>query len=108
MAEDTIVHASSTPPLPALGQQSVISPLPSTAFMFGSAAPSGANNTFQFGSQPSPVTAQNLFPFQSSSSLDFNAAGSFSLGTGGDDKSNWRIIKLKSVRVPWAKRTIFV
>lgn len=94
MAEDTV--QASTPAVSVLGQQA-ISPSPSPAFMFNSTASSGAN-PFQFGSQQNPATPQSPSPFQASSSLDFNAGGSFSLGTGGGDKANRRMVKVKHPR----------
>ncbi|CAN0900580.1 Nuclear pore complex protein NUP1 [Linum grandiflorum] len=65
---------------------------------FGSTTPSAGNpGNFQFGGQPSMVGgAQNGSGFQASGSLEFNAGGgSFSLGTGGGDKSNRRIVKVR-------------
>ncbi|CAN0900579.1 Nuclear pore complex protein NUP1 [Linum grandiflorum] len=61
---------------------------------FGSTTPSAGNpGNFQFGGQPS---AQNGSGFQASGSVEFNAGGgSFSLGTGGGDKSNRRIVKVR-------------
>ncbi|KAL7584754.1 hypothetical protein Lser_V15G43712 [Lactuca serriola] len=61
--------------------------------MFGSAtpAPPQAAAPFQFGGQPNQVLPQN--PFQSSS-VEFNASGgSFSLGSGGGDKSGRRMVR---------------
>ncbi|KAJ0044431.1 hypothetical protein Pint_05762 [Pistacia integerrima] len=89
MAEDTV--QASTPAVPVFGQQPMT---PSTGFVFGSTTPSGAN-PFQFGSQQSLATPQNPSPFQASGSLDFNAGGSFSLGSGSVDKSQRKIVKLK-------------
>ncbi|KAJ0103323.1 hypothetical protein Patl1_05829 [Pistacia atlantica] len=89
MAEDTV--QASTPAVPVFGQQPMT---PSTGFVFGSTTPSGAN-PFQFGSQQSLATPQNPSPFQASGSLDFNAGGSFSLGSGNVDKSQRKIVKLK-------------
>ncbi|KAK4836028.1 hypothetical protein QYF36_017588 [Acer negundo] len=92
MAEDTI--QASTPSIPAFGQQ----PITPAASGFGfnmAAQPS----PFQFSSQQNMANPQNTPLFQSSNSLEFNAAaagGSFSLGSGGGDKSNRRIVKIKS------------
>ncbi|XP_059628520.1 nuclear pore complex protein NUP1-like [Cornus florida] len=85
MAEDTV--QASTPALPIFGQPSIP---PSSGFMFGSSAPS-ATTPFQFGGQQNQAT-QNASPFQASGSLDLSAGGSFSLGTGGADKSR-RIVR---------------
>ncbi|CAN1298128.1 Nuclear pore complex protein NUP1 [Linum perenne] len=60
---------------------------------FGSTAAS-PGNPFQFGGQPNmAATPQNASPFQASGSVEFNAGGSFSLGTG--DKSNRRFVKVR-------------
>ncbi|KAF5742490.1 hypothetical protein HS088_TW09G00539 [Tripterygium wilfordii] len=87
MAEDTVQATATT--VPIIGQQTVT---PSSPFMFGSAAPAGAS-PFQFGAQQNLATPQNTSPFQASGSLEFNAGGSFSLGTGGD-KSTRRTVKV--------------
>ncbi|KAI3470665.1 hypothetical protein Pfo_027328 [Paulownia fortunei] len=89
MAEDPV--QSTAPSVPVFGQTSV-SPSP-PGFMFGSTAPSQAN-PFQFGGQPNQVAPQNPSPFQASSSLEFNAGGSFSLGSGGGDKSGRKFVKI--------------
>ncbi|KAL5735224.1 hypothetical protein ACOSP7_033085 [Xanthoceras sorbifolium] len=89
MAEDTI--QSSTPTVPVFGQ----SMAPATGYGFGSAAPS---NPFQFSSQQNLAGPQNSSLFQASHSSEFNAAaagGSFSLGTGGGDKSQRKIVRVK-------------
>ncbi|KAE9589797.1 hypothetical protein Lalb_Chr21g0312741 [Lupinus albus] len=82
-----------TPPAtPVFGQQAT--PVQSN-FVFGASTPSGAN-PFQFGSQQN-TTPPNPSPFQASGSVEFSAGGgSFSLGTGGGDKSGRRIVKVKS------------
>lgn len=50
---------------------------------------------FQFSSQQSSV-AQNPLPFQDAGGLGVSPGGSsFSLGTGGGDKSGRRIIKVR-------------
>ncbi|GMH16093.1 hypothetical protein Nepgr_017934 [Nepenthes gracilis] len=94
MAEDSV--QASPPAVPVFGQLP-ISPLPSTGFVFGAGAPS-VGNPFQFGSQPNQqVTSQNpSSPFQPSSSLEFNGGSSFSLGTGGTNKQDRRIIRVKN------------
>ncbi|KAK4769339.1 hypothetical protein SAY86_027489 [Trapa natans] len=92
MAGDVVQsnHAS-TPPAPVFSQQQPITP--PSGFVFGSNA-SGAN-PFQFGVQQKTSTAQSPSPFQASGSLDFNAGGgSFSLGSGGGDKSGRKIVKI--------------
>lgn len=97
MAEDTVTTSTpafpATPAVPAFGQQPIP---PSSSFVFGSTPSTGAN-TFQFGSQQNP-TSQNTSPFQPSGSLDFNAGGSFSLGTSGGDKSQRRMVKVRKQR----------
>ncbi|KAE9619226.1 hypothetical protein Lalb_Chr02g0150891 [Lupinus albus] len=85
MAEDTV---QATPPaIPAFGQQPTL---------FGASTPSGAS-PFQFGSQQN-TTPSNPSPFQASGSVEFSGGGggSFSLGTGGGDKSGRRIVKVKN------------
>ncbi|KAJ0010452.1 hypothetical protein Pint_34677 [Pistacia integerrima] len=89
MAEDTV--QASTPAVPIFGQQPMT---PSTGFVFGSTTPSRAN-PFQVGSQQSLATPQNPSPFQASGSLNFNAGGSFTLGSYGVYKSQIKIKKLK-------------
>ncbi|KAL8171049.1 hypothetical protein V2J09_022853 [Rumex salicifolius] len=91
MVEDSM-HQSPTmaTPTPVFGQ----SP---TNFSFGMAqpqpqAPAQAQlgvSPFQFGGQQNQVAASPN-PFQASGSFD---GGSFSLGAGGNDKSNRRIVK---------------
>ncbi|CAL0321203.1 unnamed protein product [Lupinus luteus] len=76
---------------PVFGQQST--PVQSN-FVFGASTTSGAN-PFQFASQQN-TTPPNASPFQASGSVEFSAGGgSFSLGTGGGDKSGRRIVKVK-------------
>nr|XP_027189839.1 nuclear pore complex protein NUP1-like isoform X3 [Cicer arietinum] len=91
MAEDTI---QATPPVtPVFGQQ----PAPvQSNFVFGAPTSTGAN-PFQFGGQQN-IAPQNPSPFQASGSVEFNAGGSFSLGTGGVDKSGRKHIKIKHNR----------
>ncbi|GLT93378.1 hypothetical protein SLE2022_111740 [Rubroshorea leprosula] len=91
MAEDTVQEA--TPAVPVFGQQPVTPP--SSGFIFGATPPAGAN-PFQFGSQQNAAAQQNTSPFQPSGSLEFNAGGSFSLGSGGVDKSARKIVRVKS------------
>lgn len=92
MAEDTV---QATPPAtPVFGQQPA--PLQSN-FAFGASASTGAS-PFQFAGQQNIAPPQNPSPFQASGSLEFNAGGSFSLGTGGDDKSGRKYIKVRHNR----------
>ncbi|WJX20086.1 hypothetical protein P8452_09683 [Trifolium repens] len=88
MAEDNV---QATPPLsPMFGQQ----PAPvQSNFVFGASTPSGTS-PFQFASQQN-IAPQNPSPFQASGSLEFNAGGSFSLGSAGGDKSGRKIIRVK-------------
>ncbi|GAB2219956.1 hypothetical protein Drorol1_Dr00007597 [Drosera rotundifolia] len=91
MAEDSVQLAA--PSVPAFSQSPMATP-PSSGFVFG-ATPSPVTNPFQFGGQPNlQVPAPGISPFQPSGSLESNP-GSFSLGTGGNDKSNRRFIKVK-------------
>jgi len=107
MAEDSMQAPTATP-APVFGQSPIAAP-PSGGFVFGGApspspspsaapgfmsAPSG--NPFQFGSQPNQMP--NPSAFQPTGSVEFHAGstGSFSLGSGGGDKANRRIVKVKS------------
>ncbi|KAG4982997.1 hypothetical protein JHK87_027746 [Glycine soja] len=96
MAEDTVqATPPATPPAtPIFGQQPA--PLQSN-FAFGASASTGAS-PFQFAGQQNIAPPQNPSPFQASGSLEFNAGGSFSLGTGGDDKSGRKYIKVRHNR----------
>ncbi|KAE8713255.1 Prefoldin 1 [Hibiscus syriacus] len=89
MADDT-AQASTT--VPTFGQLP-ISP-PASGSPFGASNPAGA--TFQFGAQP--TTSHNPSPFQASSSQEFGAGGSFSLGTSDGDKSTRRFVKVRRQR----------
>ncbi|KAG8380702.1 hypothetical protein BUALT_Bualt06G0043400 [Buddleja alternifolia] len=82
MAEDTVQSSS----VAAFGQ-----PSSSMGFAFGSTAPSQPSNPFMFGGSQQN---QNQPPFQASGSLEFSAGGSFSLGSGGGDKSGRKMIKV--------------
>ncbi|MED6205907.1 hypothetical protein PIB30_022035 [Stylosanthes scabra] len=88
MAEDTFQATPPAPVTPIFGQQP---PPAQSNFVFGASAPSGAS-PFQFGQNTAP---QNPSPFQATGSQEFNAGGSFSLGTGGGDKSGRRMVKVK-------------
>ncbi|GMI84658.1 hypothetical protein like AT3G10650 [Hibiscus trionum] len=88
MAEDTV---QASPAVPTFGQPA-ISP-PASGSLFGASNPAGT--TFQFGAQPS---TPNPSPFQASSSQEFGAGGSFSLGTNGGDKSARRYVKVRKQR----------
>lgn len=90
MAEDSVQVP--TPAAPVFGTQVSA---PSSGFVFGGAAPS-TGSPFQFGCQQNQMAPQST-PFQPSGSLEFNGAGSFSLGSGGGgDKSNRRIVRVKN------------
>ncbi|KAF2318137.1 hypothetical protein GH714_000996 [Hevea brasiliensis] len=104
MAEDTVQATTSTVPL--FDQQPVAPP--SSGFVFGSTAPSGGNqfgstapsgaNPFQFASQSNLAASQNQSPFQASGSLELNAGGSFSLGTGGGEKSGRKFLRVRKTQ----------
>ncbi|KAL2557922.1 Nuclear pore complex protein [Forsythia ovata] len=89
MAEDTM--QSSAPSVPVFGQPTVSPSTP--GFMFGSTVPSQPN-PFLFAGQQNQVAPQNPTPFQASASLEFNAGGSFSLGSGGGDKAGRKYVKV--------------
>ncbi|CAL5197768.1 unnamed protein product [Lathyrus oleraceus] len=88
MAEDTV--QATQPATPVFGQQPAQA---QSNFVFGAPTPTGTS-PFQFGGQHN-IAPQNPSPFQASGSLEFNAGGSFSLGTGGIDKSGRKHIKIK-------------
>ncbi|KAM7463768.1 hypothetical protein LguiA_031889 [Lonicera macranthoides] len=93
MAEDPVQGST-----PVFGQQPIFSS-PAAGFMLGSTAPSPSNSIpFQFGGQQSQLAPQNPSPFQATSSLEFNAGGSFSLGSGGGDKSARRTVRVSKSR----------
>ncbi|XP_023767718.1 nuclear pore complex protein NUP1 [Lactuca sativa] len=102
MAEDST--PSPSPSLPAFGQAGA-TPTPTPGFMFGSGTPTPSTVPFQFGGQTSQPP-QNPFQtnqppsqnnhFQLSGSADFSGGGSFSLGSGGGDKSGRRILKVRN------------
>ncbi|WVY99259.1 hypothetical protein V8G54_031410 [Vigna mungo] len=82
MAEDTV--QATTPATSVFGQQ----PAPfQSNFVFGASIPPGASS-LQFGSQ------QNVAPQNPSFQTSGSVGGSFSLGTGGGDKSGRRIVKV--------------
>ncbi|XP_077225695.1 uncharacterized protein LOC143858895 [Tasmannia lanceolata] len=95
MAEDTV--QASMPVAPPAFSQQPSSPSPSN-FMFGSATASGPS-VFQFGGQQNPATLQSPSPFTPPGNLGFTPGGSFSLGSGGTDKSNRRFVKVKRDKV---------
>ncbi|CAA0829248.1 Nuclear pore complex protein NUP1 [Striga hermonthica] len=91
MAEDHPVQQQQLP----FGQPGVAAATP-PAFAFGQF---GQPSPFLFsGQQPNQIgvaaVPQNPNPFQASASLEFNAGGSFSLGSGGGDKSGRKIVKI--------------
>ncbi|XP_050281204.1 nuclear pore complex protein NUP1 [Quercus robur] len=85
MAEDTI--QASMPTVPVFGQAPVTPP--QSGFVFGSTPSAG--NPFQFGAPQNSATPQNQSPFQASNSL---GGSSFSLGAGGGDKANRKIVRV--------------
>lgn len=90
MAEDSTQTPSSS--VPAFAQASGGTP----GFMFGSGTPTPSTASFQFGGQTNQPQPSPQNPFQASGSVEFNAGGSFSLGSGGGDKSARRILRVKS------------
>ncbi|KAK1396601.1 Nuclear pore complex protein nup1 [Heracleum sosnowskyi] len=83
---------SSNPTMPTFGQPLVSQSPP--AFNFGSAPPPAiAASPFQFGGQQNQATQQNLPLFPTSNSL-VNSGGSFSLGSGGGDKGNRKMVRI--------------
>ncbi|KAL1549688.1 nuclear pore complex protein NUP1-like isoform X1 [Salvia divinorum] len=92
MAEDPV---PSSAPTPVFGQASAPHALPT--FAFGSVAPP-QNNSFMFNGQRNQVPLQSPPSFQASGSLEFNAGGSFSLGSTGGDKSKRKIVKVSRLK----------
>ncbi|KAF5799253.1 hypothetical protein HanXRQr2_Chr07g0302441 [Helianthus annuus] len=91
--EDSMADDSNqTPsPAPAFGQASSGTP---PGFMFGSVTPTTVQPPgFLFGAQMQPqaqAPSQSPFP-----ATQFSAGGRFSLGSGGGDKSNRRVVRVK-------------
>ncbi|XP_042049772.1 nuclear pore complex protein NUP1-like [Salvia splendens] len=92
MTEDPVPSSS---PTPVFGQASASPATPT--FAFGSAAPP-QNNPFMFNSQQNQVPLQSPSSFQASGSVEFNAGGSFSLGSAGGDKSKRKIVKVSRLK----------
>lgn len=90
MADDS--NQAPSPSVPSFAQ----APSGTPGFMFGSATPSTPSVVpFQFGGQTNQPQPPSQNPFAASGGSPFNAGGSFSLGSGGDDKSNRRIVRVK-------------
>ncbi|KAH0455170.1 hypothetical protein IEQ34_015202 [Dendrobium chrysotoxum] len=92
--EDTMADDTNPAPVPTVtfGQPNST---PYTNFVFGAAAPSSGTSPFQFNSQQNTQTLQNPNPFQAGVNPDFAPGGSFSLGSGGGDKSSRKIVKVR-------------
>ncbi|KAL5999403.1 hypothetical protein ACLOJK_040863 [Asimina triloba] len=93
IAEDTIQASSAPVASPVFGQSVAVNSTPPSNFSFGSPAVAPSGGVFQFGSHQNP-TPQAPSPFSATGTLP-GAGGSFSLGTGGSDKANRRIVKVK-------------
>lgn len=92
MADDDIQAPGQS--VPVFGQPAASPSTPD--FQFGNpAAASGGSSVFQFGSQHNSTVAQNPSPFHTADSFEFSTGGSFSLGSGGGDKSGRRIVRVK-------------
>eukprot|EP00262_Sarcandra_glabra_P014748 TRINITY_DN4373_c0_g1_i1.p1 TRINITY_DN4373_c0_g1~~TRINITY_DN4373_c0_g1_i1.p1 ORF type:complete len:793 (+),score=168.39 TRINITY_DN4373_c0_g1_i1:328-2379(+) len=92
MAEDTV--QASMPVVPAFGQPTNSPGLAN--YMFASPnIPSGGTPVFQFGGQQNPATPQNPSSFRSGASFEMPTGGSFSLGSGGVDKTNRKFVKVR-------------
>ncbi|MBA0845413.1 hypothetical protein Goarm_005789 [Gossypium armourianum] len=92
MAEDTV---QASPAVVTFSQQPISQP--ASGFVFGASNPPAAGSV-PFGTQPSMAAPQNPSPFPASGSLEFVGGGSFSLGTGGSDKSARKIVKVRKQR----------
>lgn len=92
--EDTMADDTNQAPASAVtfGQPNST---PFTNFVFGSAAPSSGTSPFQFNSQQNPPTLQNPNPFQAGGNPEFAPGGSFSLGSGGGDKTSRKFVKVR-------------
>ncbi|KAJ0771382.1 hypothetical protein HanPI659440_Chr07g0268541 [Helianthus annuus] len=94
--EDSMADDSNqTPsPAPAFGQASSGTP---PGFMFGSVTPTTVQPPgFLFGAQINQPQPQAQAPSQSPfPATQFSAGGRFSLGSGGGDKSNRRVVRVK-------------
>nr|XP_010932964.2 nuclear pore complex protein NUP1 isoform X2 [Elaeis guineensis] len=92
MTDDT--NQASAPVVPTFGQQTNLTATPS--FMFCSlAGPSGEPSVFQIGSQQNNSILQNPSPFQAAGNVEFAAGRSFSLGSGGGDKSGRKLVRVR-------------
>ncbi|CAD5187141.1 unnamed protein product [Musa acuminata subsp. malaccensis] len=92
MAEDPNQSAVGT--IPPFGQPGTSSSFP----VFGAPATQSASSVFQFGGQQNSSLPPGPSPFQAAGSHEFPQGGSFSLGTGGGDKSGRRIVRVKRDR----------
>ncbi|PKU83562.1 nuclear pore complex protein NUP1 isoform X1 [Dendrobium catenatum] len=91
--EDTMADDTNQAPVPVTFGQPNSTPY--TNFVFGAAAPSSGTSLFQFNSQQNTQNLQNPNPFQAGVNPDFAPGGSFSLGSGGGDKSSRKIVKVR-------------
>lgn len=89
MTDDT--NQAAAPSVPTFGQSA--NQLPAAPFLFSSQPVQPAQQAFQFSGQQNPSFPQNSSPFQPAGGLEFNAGGSFSLGSGGGDKSARKMVK---------------
>ncbi|KAJ0551360.1 hypothetical protein HanRHA438_Chr07g0319951 [Helianthus annuus] len=92
MADDS--NQTPSPAAPAFGQASSGTP---PGFMFGSVTPTTVQPPgFLFGAQINQPQPQAQAPSQSPfPATQFSAGGRFSLGSGGGDKSNRRVVRVK-------------
>ncbi|CAA7403944.1 unnamed protein product [Spirodela intermedia] len=88
MTDDSVLAAS--PAVLGFGQAATI---PAPTSPFGSAAAASGVSVFQFGSPQSAAFLPGQSPFQPAAGSEFQ--GSFSMGSGGGDKSGRRFIKAK-------------
>lgn len=64
--------------------------------VFGASANlSGGSPIFQIDCHPDSSIPQNPSPFQAAGNLEFPPGGSFSLGSGGGDKSGRKFVKVR-------------
>ncbi|KAK4759948.1 hypothetical protein SAY87_023079 [Trapa incisa] len=89
--DDTFQAYNSGSITPVFGQQ----PVPQIAGSIFCSNAAAGSSPFQFGAQQKLPTPENQSLFQASGSLDFSAGGGgFSLGSGGNDKSRRKIVRI--------------
>lgn len=91
MTDDTTAPSAAVSMVPTFGQPTGA---PAAPVFSASPIPSGGAPIFQFGGNQQNSLPQNPSPFQPGGNLEFQGGSSFSLGSGGGDKSGRRIVKI--------------